>query len=98
MANTTPTSPSIGSLVKDLFKDLIRSKKFAALFAGIVANLAVLGSSKFGISEEMATDVATKVTGLVATYVLGQGIADAGKEKSRVEAVKSEVIEKAPSI
>jgi len=75
---------SIGDLFKDLLKDLIRSKKFIAFATGVIANVAVLAASKFGVSEEMATDAATKITGLVGTYVIGQGFADMGKEKAKL--------------
>jgi hypothetical protein len=76
---------SAGGLAKGLFKSLLGSKKFAALITGLIANLAVLGASKLGISEEVASGVAMKVTGLVGSYILGQGFSDLGKEKAKVE-------------
>jgi len=76
---------SVGGLVKSLFKSLLGSKKFAALITGLIANLAVLGAAKVGISEEMASDVAMKITGLVGSYILGQGISDHSKEAKKLE-------------
>lgn len=82
---------SMGTLIKELLKDLLRSKKFVALLTGLIINLAVLVSSKIGVSEEMAKDVATKITGLVASYIIGQGVADVSKEAKKIEASNSSV-------
>lgn len=70
---------------KGLLKDVFTSKKFMAMISGLIANLAVLGAAKVGVSEEQAAAAATKITGLVAAYLVGQGVADAGKEGKKLE-------------
>lgn len=57
--------------------EVIKSKKFQAFLLGL---LAIVGKHLLGLSDE---DV-TKIVGLVGTYVIGQGVADAGKEAAKV--------------
>jgi hypothetical protein len=66
----------------DAVKTLFGSKKFLATVIGAVA--AVL--CRLGLPEEMAQDMANTVLGLFGTFVLGQGVADHGKEKAKQEA------------
>ena len=68
-------------------KDAFTSKKFLATVIGAV--VVALGSA-LGLSE----DQATKVAMMICTYVLGQSVADAGKEK---EKIKAAVADKSPS-
>ena len=56
--------------------EVFKSKKAQAVFMGVVA---VLLKDGLGLSPE---DV-TMILGLIATYVLGQGIADHGKEAAK---------------
>lgn len=66
--------------IKDLLKSLLGSKKFLALLAGLIVWLvAKLGGN---ISEASVLEL----LGFLAAYILGQGIADAGKEKVKEEA------------
>ena len=60
-------------------KDAFASKKFLATVLGAV--VVALGSV-FGLSE----DQTAKVAGMVGAYILGQGLADQGKEKAKQEA------------
>ena len=60
-------------------KDALTSKKFLAT---IIGALVVAVGSAVGLSE----DQATKVAMLICTYVLGQSVADAGKEKEKIKA------------
>ena len=64
----------------DLIRTLLASKKFvaaisAALFVLLNETLAL------GIDEDTVTQVVT----VIAAYVVGQGIADHGKERALVE-------------
>lgn len=59
-------------------KDALTSKKFLAT---IIGALVVAVGSAVGLSE----DQATKVAMLICTYVLGQSVADAGKEKEKLK-------------
>lgn len=77
---------------KGLFKDLLTSKKFVAMATGVVANVLVLASTKvgLGITEEQAAGAATKITGLVGAYILGQSASDFQKEAKKIEAKSKE--------
>ena len=59
-------------------KDALTSKKFLATILGA---LVVAVGAAVGLSE----DQATKVAMLICTYVLGQSVADAGKEKEKLK-------------
>jgi len=86
---TTATKPSLGSLFMDFAREAIRSKKFWALITGILSVLAALIAPKLGATEEQASAAVTKITALVMSYILGQGVADHGKEKAKAEAPKA---------
>lgn len=60
--------------VKRTVKSMLLSKKFIMAVMGIV--VVVLGH--FGI--DLNEDQIQMIVGLVMTYIIGQGIADAGKE------------------
>lgn len=57
--------------------EIFKSKKFQAFALGMVA---VACKSLLGLSEEQIQ----LIVGLVATYVLGQGVADMGKSAAVV--------------
>ena len=61
-------------------KDLLASKKFR------VAALTVVGmiAAKLGVPEATVTELTVLISPLIA-YIVGQGIADIGKEKAKVE-------------
>ena len=61
-------------------KDLFSSKKFLVMLAGIVVMIA----DKIGLNLD--PDLVNKMLGLMGAYIIGQGIADHGKEKAKVEA------------
>ena len=73
---------AVKAALKHLGLSLARSKKFAALLAGLGATLAV---NHLGLDPAVAEDLSTKVVGLVMAYLLGQGVADHGKEKAIIE-------------
>jgi hypothetical protein len=60
----------------DTLKNAFASKKFLAAIIGVVV---VAAGTAFGLSE----DQSMKIVALICTYVLGQGVADHGKEKAK---------------
>jgi len=62
----------------EVLKELLKSKKFIAMLVGVLTVL--LGKVGLDLDEETLT----KIVGLVAAYVLGQGIADHGKEQKKI--------------
>lgn len=71
------------ALLKNLWdgvKGRLMSKKVQALMAGG----AIWVARKLGL--DMSMEMALSLTGLLAMFILGQGIADAGKEKAKLEA------------
>ena len=60
-------------------KDMLGSKKAVAMIVGLVVGFA----GKYGL--ELPTEELTAVLSPVLAYILGQGVADAGKEKARIE-------------
>lgn len=61
--------------------DLLKSKKFIMSVGGVLA--VVLGHF-LGVPEETTLEI----VGIVIAFVLGQGIADAGKEAAKAKAAK----------
>ena len=61
-----------------VLKALFSSKKFVAMLVGIVATLL----AKIGLDVDDAT--VTKLVGVVVSFILGQGIADHGKEAAKI--------------
>ncbi len=62
---------------------MFKSKKFWAM---LIAVLAAIGS---GFTETQAWSIVVpEALGLVMAYIMAQGIADAGKEKAKIEAGK----------
>lgn len=66
--------------MNDLLRELLLSKKFIAAVAGVIVGLA----AKKGLAWDTET-VAVIISPLVA-YVVGQGVADRGKEAAKVSA------------
>lgn len=64
----------------EAIKALLGSKKFLVMLAGII--VAVL--AKVGVPLD--PDLVNQVVGLAAAYIVGQGIADHGKEAAKVGA------------
>lgn len=69
--------------MQDALKEMFASKKFIAMLAGIIITLA----AKIGFDVDNET--AMMIVGLVSSYVLGQGVADAGKSKAKLEAAQN---------
>lgn len=65
-----------------LIKSLFGSKKFLAMLTGIIGIVAL---KVFKINLDATT--VGEIVGLVAVYIGGQSVADAGKEAAKVEAV-----------
>ncbi len=60
-------------------KDMLGSKKAIAMIVGLVVSVA----GKVGL--DLPTEDLTAVLSPVLAYILGQGVADVGKEKAQVE-------------
>lgn len=67
-------------ILKPVIVQFLSSKKALATLAAII----VWSLAQAGIV--FSVDAIIPILGLVATYVLGQGFADIGKEKIRIEA------------
>lgn len=59
--------------------EVLKSKKFQAFLLGMVA---VICKSLLGLEDAQIA----MIVGLVGTYVLGQGLADVGKEAAKEDA------------
>lgn len=57
--------------------DLIKSKKFQMAIAGMIV---VIVTSYI---PEIDEDALTKIVGLIVAYIVGQGLADFGKEAKK---------------
>jgi|TARA_R110002096_G_scaffold55026_13_gene141634 uncharacterized membrane protein (DUF441 family) len=62
-----------------IWKQLFSSKKFTAMVIGIAATFL---ADKYGLDQEQTT----LILGTIISYIIGQGIADNGKEAAKVEA------------
>ncbi len=59
--------------------DMLKSKKAIAMIAGLVVSFA----GKYGL--QLPIEELTAVLSPVLAYIVGQGVADVGKEKARIE-------------
>lgn len=64
--------------MKDVLKSLFASKKFLALLAGLLAWLI----GKAGL--DLPADDLLPMLGVISVYLLGQGVADHGKEAAKI--------------
>jgi len=60
-----------------MLRDLFKSKKFVSLLVGVL--VFVLGRFGLGVSE----DQLLPIVGLIASYIIGQGVSDSGKEAAK---------------
>lgn len=75
---------TFGGAFKTLLGKLLTSKKFLATVAGVLVAL----GSKIGL--DLPTEATLSIVGAIAAYVIGQGIADNGKEAAKVAAESEE--------
>ena len=66
--------------MKQAFADMIKSKKALTAFATMIA----AALAKFGL--DISTDELIPILTPLVAYIVGQGIADTGKERAKVEA------------
>ena len=66
----------------ELVKGLLGSKKFVATMIGVAVTIAI----NLGLDPVLAKEIVPVVMTLIASYVVGQGIADHGKEAAKVHA------------
>lgn len=71
------------SIVLNLLKQLLSSKKFIVTVSGFIVTL--LAKLKFNIDPTTMVALVTMIVG----YLLSQGWADAGKEAAKIEAVSN---------
>lgn len=67
-----------------MMKKLFSSKKFVGFLIGAVLEC-LAASGVLNLDEATKAQFMTSIAGLVAAYVVGQGVADLGKEKAKVE-------------
>jgi len=83
--------------MKEALAGLIGSKKALAAIGGAAASALALLASKYGYGLDAAATqtLIQSFLGLVGLYIVGQGAADWGKEKAKVEAAAMEFAMKA---
>lgn len=81
--------------MKEALKGLLGSKKALAALAGSITSAGVLLAAKhgYGLDPAAAETLVKAVLGLVGLYIVGQGAADWGKEKAKVEIAAAEAAE-----
>ncbi len=67
-----------------MLKELLSSKKAIITIIGLVLNL-IVAAGVIKLDEAARAQVMQGIMAIVGTYVVGQGIADHGKEKAKVE-------------
>lgn len=70
-----------------LLKNLFSSKKFLAMLSGIIGIVAL---KVFKVNLDATT--VGEIVGLIAMYIGGQSISDAGKEAAKIEAVSASAL------
>lgn len=73
--------------IKKLIAAIAGSKKAVATLAGVVLSLAAPLARKIGWELTQAEVEWTLI--MLASFIVGQGIADAGKEKAKIEAANA---------
>jgi hypothetical protein len=78
----------------EALKGALGSKKALAAMGGTVASTLVTMAGKYGVLLDPAgaEKLVMVILGIVAAYVLGQGVADWGKEAAKVQAAAAEAI------
>ena len=71
-------------IVLEVLRGLLGSKKFVAMIVGLIATLVAK------IGWDVPEETIAKVVALIASYIIGQGVADAGKERAKIEAAAKE--------
>jgi len=67
-------------MLKQVLRDLFSSKKAVAAMASI----GVIVANSVGLTALSETTL-TMILGVIATFIVGQGLADFGKEKAKIE-------------
>jgi len=66
--------------IKSLLGELLSSKKFLVLVAGLLTVLA--GRLGLDLDEETSN----RIVAMIVAYLVGQGLADVGKSRARIDA------------
>jgi len=83
--------------MKEALAGLLGSKKALAAMAGTVTSALILLAAKrgYGLDPAAAETLVKVILGIVAAYVLGQGVSDWGKESAKVQAAAMDAAMKA---
>jgi len=73
--------------MKNLLADLAGSKKFAALVLGLASAIV----TRVGLDESLAQPVSELIAALVGCYLVGQGVADHGKEAAKARMTRDPI-------
>ena len=86
--------------MKEALVGLFSSKKALAGMAGTTATALILLAQKagYGLDPEATKLLVSAVLGLAGLYILGQGAADWGKERSKVELAAIQVLSTAKKL
>lgn len=71
----------------NLLRSLFTSKKFLAMLSGLIVILAL---KLFKVEIDSAT--VAELVGLIASYIIGQSVADQGKEAAKINAISNAAI------
>lgn len=81
--------------VKEIGGALLGSKKFVGLLTGLLVGGVGMAAARFGLdpaeAKEVTGELLTLVVPLVSSYLVGQGLADVGKEGAKVAAKVAKV-------
>jgi len=73
--------------MKEALKGLFGSKKALAAMGGAAASALIMLAAKhgYGLDPAATATLVQAILGLAGLFIVGQGIADVGKEKAKVE-------------
>lgn len=66
-----------------MIKDLFASKKWRTMLTGVVLDI-LIGMDIIQVDPAVKVEIITGISALFSSFVIGQGVADHGKEKEKV--------------
>jgi predicted permease len=73
----------------NVVKQLFGSKKFITALVGLILNVVTIFLPADAVTAEMKAQLMTVITILCGVFILGQGVADHGKEAKKIEAASA---------
>lgn len=70
-------------------KALFGSRKAVAALTGFVLNLLSPLARKHGLEELVTPDAVTQATAILGAYILGQGVADHGEARAKLQRIQN---------